>query len=64
MAYSKPYLPVPDQLTLIKSRGMTITDDALAQSYLEKIVLPTQRLLVSLPPVANLKQFSERRKIF
>jgi abortive infection bacteriophage resistance protein len=37
MAYSKPYLPVPDQLTLIKSRGMTITDDALAQSYLEKI---------------------------
>lgn len=37
MAYKKPYLPVPDQLALIKSRGMVVSDDALAQSYLTKI---------------------------
>lgn len=37
MAYSKPYLPVTDQLLLIKSRGMVISDDALAQAYLNKI---------------------------
>jgi abortive infection bacteriophage resistance protein len=37
MAYIKPYLPVPDQLALMKSRGMVISDDALAQSYLNKI---------------------------
>jgi abortive infection bacteriophage resistance protein len=37
MAYSKPYLPVPDQLALIKSRGMSISDDALAQSFLNRI---------------------------
>ena len=29
MAYSKPYLPIDDQLALIKSRGMIISDDAL-----------------------------------
>jgi abortive infection bacteriophage resistance protein len=37
MAYSKPYLPIPDQLALIKGRGMIVSDDALAQSYLTKI---------------------------
>lgn len=37
MAYTKPYLPVADQLALIKSRGMIISDDALAESYLNKI---------------------------
>jgi abortive infection bacteriophage resistance protein len=37
MAYSKPYLPIPDQLALIKSRGMVVSDDALAQSHLNKI---------------------------
>lgn len=37
VAYSKPYLPIPDQLQLIKSRGMIVSDDALAQSYLNKI---------------------------
>ena len=37
MAYSKPYLPLPDQLALIKSRGMVISDDALAQSFLNRI---------------------------
>ena len=37
MAYIKPYLPIPDQLQLIKSRGMIVSDDALAQSYLNKI---------------------------
>jgi abortive infection bacteriophage resistance protein len=37
LAYSKPYLPIPDQLKLIKSRGMVVSDDALAQSYLNKI---------------------------
>lgn len=37
MAYSKPYLPVSDQLALIKSRGMIISDDALAEAYLNRI---------------------------
>ena len=37
MAYSKPYLSVRDQLALIKGRGMVISDDALAESYLNKI---------------------------
>jgi abortive infection bacteriophage resistance protein len=37
MGYSKPYLPVADQLALIKRRGMVISDDALAQSYLNRI---------------------------
>ncbi|MGM5032683.1 Abi family protein [Tardiphaga sp. 803_E3_N1_3] len=37
MAYSKPYLTVKDQLALIKSRGMIISDEALAESYLNKI---------------------------
>lgn len=37
MAYSKPYLPVPDQLALIKGRGMIISDDALAEVYLNRI---------------------------
>jgi abortive infection bacteriophage resistance protein len=37
MAYSKPYLPIPDQLALIKGRGMVISDDALAQTYLNRI---------------------------
>jgi abortive infection bacteriophage resistance protein len=37
MAYSKPYLAVADQLALIKRRGMIVSDDALAQAYLNKI---------------------------
>jgi abortive infection bacteriophage resistance protein len=37
MAYTKPYLPVSDQLALIKGRGMVISDDALAQTYLNRI---------------------------
>ncbi len=37
MAYSKPYRAVPDQLALIKSRGMVISDDALAETFLNKI---------------------------
>jgi len=37
VAYNKPYLSVPDQLALIKGRGMQISDDALAQSYLNRI---------------------------
>src|SRR4051812_27379542 len=37
MAYTKPYLPIADQLALIKGRGMVVSDDALAQAYLKKI---------------------------
>lgn len=37
MPYNKPYLPVTQQIALIKGRGMGISDDVLAQSYLEKI---------------------------
>jgi hypothetical protein len=37
MAYSKPYLAIADQLALIKGRGMIVSDDALAQAYLNKI---------------------------
>lgn len=35
--YSKPYLPVNQQLALIKSRGMVVTDDARAIHYLERL---------------------------
>ena len=28
--FSKPYLPVPQQIALLKSRGMAITDDGRA----------------------------------
>ena len=37
MPYTKPYLPVPDQLALMKGRGMGVTDDTLAEAYLTKI---------------------------
>jgi abortive infection bacteriophage resistance protein len=37
MPYTKPYLPLPQQLALIKSRGMGISDDAKAVNYLERI---------------------------
>jgi abortive infection bacteriophage resistance protein len=37
MGYSKPYLRVSDQLALIKGRGMVVSDDALAQSFLNRI---------------------------
>lgn len=35
--YQKPYLSVPEQLALLKQRGMVVTDDAKAQQYLERI---------------------------
>jgi abortive infection bacteriophage resistance protein len=37
MPYTKPYLTLPAQLALMKGRGMGISDDALAQAYLEKV---------------------------
>lgn len=37
MAYVKLYLPVAGQLALIKRRGMVVSDDALAQSFLNRI---------------------------
>lgn len=37
MPYTKPYLPVADQLALLKARGMGVSDDLLAASYLERI---------------------------
>ncbi len=37
MPYNKPYLPVSAQLALLKGRGMGVSDDALAESYLAKI---------------------------
>jgi abortive infection bacteriophage resistance protein len=37
LPYTKPYLPIPDQLALIKSRGIVVSDDALAQSFLNRI---------------------------
>ena len=35
--YPKPFLSVADQIALIRSRGMAITDDAKARHYLEQI---------------------------
>ena len=35
--FSKPYLPVPAQIALLKGRGLTITDDARATAALERI---------------------------
>lgn len=37
MPYTKPYLPIPGQIALIKGRGMGITDEKLAEAHLEKI---------------------------
>ena len=35
--FSKPYLPVPAQIALLKGRGLTITDDTRATAALERI---------------------------
>lgn len=37
MAYAKPYLTVAQQIALLQSRGMTITDVPKASSYLERV---------------------------
>ncbi|MGB1091986.1 MAG: hypothetical protein ACPGYX_07675 [Oceanobacter sp.] len=37
MTYSRPWLSFADQLAQLKSRGMRVTDDAAALSYLERI---------------------------
>ena len=37
MPFSKPFLAVPEQLILLKSRGLTITDDIRATAALERI---------------------------
>ena len=37
MPYSKPYLPIPDQLELVKSRGMSVADEAKASQALARI---------------------------
>lgn len=36
MAYTKPYLTIPQQIALIQSRGMVVTDLPKAGSYLER----------------------------
>src|SRR5690349_1743582 len=35
--FSKPYLPVAEQIALLRSRGMQITDEARAAAALERI---------------------------
>lgn len=35
--YTKPYLDVPGQIALLQQRGMTISDPAKAQGYLERL---------------------------
>ena len=35
--YTKPYLAIPDQIELLKSRGMTVDDRAKAEEYLQRI---------------------------
>jgi abortive infection bacteriophage resistance protein len=35
--YNKPHLPFDQQLTLLKNRGLGITDDALGIAYLGRI---------------------------
>lgn len=37
MQYTKPALPIPDQIRLLQSRGLNITDLAQAESYLSHI---------------------------
>jgi len=39
--YAKPYLTLPDQLALVKSRGLQVADDAAA---IESLHLPSSRL--------------------
>lgn len=35
--YTKPYLAIPDQIDLLKSRGMTVADQSKAEEYLQRI---------------------------
>ncbi|MBV6439423.1 MAG: Abi family protein [Haliscomenobacteraceae bacterium CHB4] len=37
MQYTKPALPIPNQIRLLQSRGLNITDLAQAESYLSHI---------------------------
>ena len=37
MAYDRPWKSFEEQLTLLKARGMVVTDDAAAQDYLERV---------------------------
>jgi abortive infection bacteriophage resistance protein len=37
MQYTKPYVPLADQLALMKSRGMGVSNDAKATEYLHRI---------------------------
>jgi abortive infection bacteriophage resistance protein len=37
MAYNRPWKSFPDQLELLKSRGMMVTDEPAATRYLERI---------------------------
>ena len=37
MMYSKPYLTIPQQITLLRTRGMLVEDDAKASEYLRRI---------------------------
>jgi len=37
VAFTKPYLSVPDQIAQLKRRGMVISDDAAATAYLRRI---------------------------
>lgn len=36
-SYTKPYLPIADQIALLRSRGMTIEDEGKAEEYLRRI---------------------------
>lgn len=37
MNYNRPWKPFPEQLELLKSRGMVVTDEAAALDYLQRV---------------------------
>jgi hypothetical protein len=42
--FSKPYLPVPAQIALLKARGLTITDDGRATAALAREIAAADAL--------------------
>lgn len=35
--FNKPYLPIADQIALLRARGMAVDDEAKAAEYLQRI---------------------------
>lgn len=45
MSYNRPWKPFPEQLELLKSRGMVVTDEAAALDYLQRVGVENEGVL-------------------